>query len=219
MSPLWGCVLWSPQTQILYCQIKEALQNHSNYIWKCWMWIWVCEYELDREYTLTQMLIAPPKLDHFSRDLDKHLHFGETSCPSLPFFHLSLVLHLPSLLPVTILVIMDNSCYDTLQLVLSSLRPVSDVHQLFAFVCVCACVGEDSLGHVHAWILVACLSPHFIWLIIVAAIRETLVKGVFSDHRLYMDVKGWQRCCRRWQQPSPDKKSLISVLSGPSTDY
>lgn len=60
--------------------------------------------------------------------------------------HSSSLLHLPSLLPVTPLVIMANSRYDKLRLdlFLSPIRQVLDIHQLF--ICVCMWVGDRELG-------------------------------------------------------------------------
>lgn len=70
--------------------------------------------------------------------------------------------HLPSLLPVTPLVIMDVSCYDMVELVLflSPLRQVLDVHQLF--VCMRMCVRDRQSGTCATCVLVARLHTSFV---------------------------------------------------------
>lgn len=89
--------------------------------------------------------------------------------------------------PLTPLVIMVSSCYDKprLNLFLSPLRQVLDIHQLFLCMCVCACVSVTVLVAsvcMHIFCLCAQLSFHSNWSIkIINGSKSCLLQGVVSD--------------------------------------
>lgn len=87
--------------------------------------------------------------------------------------------------PLTPLVIMVSSCYDKprLNLFLSPLRQVLDIHQLF--LCMCVCVSVTVLVAsvcMHIFCMCAQLSFHSNWSIkIINGSKSCLLQGVVSD--------------------------------------